>query len=145
MTEQSKQKLREEERTSLRLEQKKSKDRVIGDIDRIADNQAELEQIIEEEEKALSGEGARLGGESIRDKQGRILKAKIQLMKEFGQIDPESVEGKGRMLELIDEVTVAGGRERARETQPETEHIPTTTAIQNSATRPSQASTIVLR
>lgn len=145
MTEQAKQKLREEERQSLLLEKKKQKDRVLGDINRIADTQAELEQIIEEEEKSLSGEGARLGGESIQEKKSRILRAKIQLMEEFGQIDKESVEGKGRMLELIDEVTVAGERERALQPQPEPEPIPTTTAIQPSGPIPSQSSSVVLR
>jgi len=108
LTEQAKQKLRDEERQSLELEKKKQKQRLEADLDRLADTQVELEQVIAEEERALSGEGARLGSETIRDRRQRLFKAKIQLMREFGQIETDTAEGKFRLASLIDDNITEG-------------------------------------
>ena len=143
MTEQAKNKLREEERRSLILEREKQKKRVESDIDRLADTQAELEQVIEEDESAISGVGS-MGAESIKERKARILKAKIQLMREFGQVDSETLEGKFKLAQLIDEQVAEGQlidaerdallreQEALRQPVPEPEPVAPVVAVQPS-------------
>ena len=110
-TEQEKVHWRAEELKSARLEYKLKKQTIEDEIKEISELESEFDDAVFEEQ----GVGYTTGGGPIRrdaisapERARKQFGVKIDMMREFGQLDDDTAEGKGRLFEMIDEATLSG-------------------------------------